>query len=113
MRFLLKFSYDGSNYAGFQNQPGLNTIQFQLEEALKKVNDNNKTTICATGRTDKGVHALCQYAHTDIDWFNAQEWPHLLDWLQRFLDSARFKQIMPKHTPWQEGDEIVIFPSAI
>ena len=66
MRFLLKFSYDGSNYAGFQNQPGLNTIQFQLEEALKKVNDNTKTTICATGRTDKGVHALCQYAHTDI-----------------------------------------------
>ena len=44
----------------------LNTIQFQLEEALKKVNDNTKTTICATGRTDKGVHALCQYAHTDI-----------------------------------------------
>ena len=41
-------------------------IQFQLEEALKKVNDNTKTTICATGRTDKGVHALCQYAHTDI-----------------------------------------------
>ena len=66
MRFLLKFSYDGSNYAGFQNQPGLNTIQFQLEEPLKKVNDNTKTTICATGRTDKGVHALCQYAHTDI-----------------------------------------------
>ena len=66
MRFLLKFSYDGSNYAGFQNQPGLNTIQFQLEEALKKVNNNTKTIICATGRTDKGVHALCQYAHTDI-----------------------------------------------
>ena len=66
MRYLIKFSYDGSNYAGFQNQPGLNTIQFQLEEALKKVNDNTKTTICATGRTDKGVHALCQYAHTDI-----------------------------------------------
>ena len=66
MRFLLKFSYDGSNYAGFQNQPGLNTIQSQLEEALKKVNDTIKTTICATGRTDKGVHALCQYAHTDI-----------------------------------------------
>ena len=54
-----------------------------------------------------------QYAHTDIDWFNAQEWPHLLDWLQRFLDSARFKQIMFKYKPWQEGDEIVIFPSAI
>ena len=47
MRFLLKFSYDGSNYAGFQNQPGLNTIQFQLEEALKKVNDNKNKSCFA------------------------------------------------------------------
>ncbi len=67
MRFLIKFSYDGSNYAGFQSQPNLNTIQYQIEEALTKVNNNIKTTICATGRTDKGVHALCQYAHTDIN----------------------------------------------
>ena len=66
MRFLLKFSYDATNYSGFQNQPGLSTIQKQLEDALEKVNNGQKTTICATGRTDKGVHALCQYAHTDL-----------------------------------------------
>lgn len=66
MRFLLKFSYDGTNYSGFQSQPGLNTIQQQLENALEKVNNGQKTTICATGRTDKGVHALCQCAHTDL-----------------------------------------------
>lgn len=66
MRFLLKFSYDGTNYSGFQTQPGLNTIQQQLEMALEKVNNGQKTSICATGRTDKGVHALCQYAHTDL-----------------------------------------------
>lgn len=66
MRFLLKFSYDGTNYSGFQNQQGLSTIQKQLEDALEKVNNGQKTTICATGRTDKGVHALCQYAHTDL-----------------------------------------------
>lgn len=66
MRFLLKFSYDGTNYYGFQNQPGLSTIQQQLENALEKVNNGQKTTICATGRTDKGVHALCQYAHVDL-----------------------------------------------
>ena len=27
MRYLIKFSYDGSNYAGYQIQPGLDTIQ--------------------------------------------------------------------------------------
>ncbi len=67
MRFLIKFSYDGSAYAGFQTQRGLNTIQEQLENAASIVNNHQKTVIVATGRTDKGVHALCQYAHVDIN----------------------------------------------
>lgn len=67
MRFLIKFSYDGSNYNGFQYQKGLPSIQECLETALAKVNNNVKTNIVATGRTDKGVHALCQYAHANIN----------------------------------------------
>ena len=67
MRFLIKFSYDGTAYCGYQSQPGLDTIQDRLEEALKIINNDKKTTITSTGRTDKGVHALCQYGHTDID----------------------------------------------
>lgn len=67
MRFLIKFSYDGTNFSGFQSQKGLRTIQEELENALTKVNDGRRTTITATGRTDKGVHALCQYGHTDIN----------------------------------------------
>lgn len=67
MRFLIKFSYDGTAYNGFQSQPGLDTIQDRIEEALKIVNNGKKTNIVATGRTDKKVHALCQYGHADID----------------------------------------------
>lgn len=67
MRFLIKFSYDGSAYCGYQSQPGLDTIQDRLEEALKIINNGQKTTITSTGRTDKGVHALCQYGHADLD----------------------------------------------
>ena len=67
MRYLIKFSYDGSSYSGFQKQKGLETIEEKMEEALTKVNNNKKTTITATGRTDKGVHALSQYGHADID----------------------------------------------
>ena len=66
MRFLIKFSYDGTNYSGYQKQPGLNTIEGKLEEALKKINNGVKTTITSTGRTDKKVHALSQYGHADI-----------------------------------------------
>ena len=67
MRYLIKFSYDGSNYIGFQKQKGKETIQEKLEEALTKINNGKATPICATGRTDKGVHALSQYGHADIE----------------------------------------------
>ncbi len=67
MRFLIKFSYDGSNYCGFQTQPNKLTIQQMIENALTKINNGIKTKIVATGRTDKKVHALCQYAHADLE----------------------------------------------
>ena len=67
MRFLIKFSYDGTNYSGFQKQRGLDTIEKRMEDALTIVNNGKKTTITATGRTDKGVHALSQFLHADID----------------------------------------------
>ena len=67
MRFLIKFSYDGSSYYGFQRQKGKASIQEKLEEALTNINNHHKTDIVATGRTDKGVHALAQYGHADLD----------------------------------------------
>ena len=67
MRFLIKFSYDGSSYYGFQRQKGKTSIQEKLEEALTNINNHHKTDIVATGRTDKGVHALAQYGHVDLD----------------------------------------------
>lgn len=67
MRFLIRFSYDGTNYSGYQKQPGLNTIEGKLEGALTKINNGIKTTITSTGRTDRKVHALSQYGHADIN----------------------------------------------
>ena len=67
MRFLIRFSYDGSSYAGFQRQANKDTIQERIENALTIVNNGKKTGIVATGRTDKKVHALSQYGHADID----------------------------------------------
>lgn len=67
MRYLIKFSYDGSAYSGYQIQPGLDTIQERLELAARKINNDVKTDVVSTGRTDKKVHALSQYAHLDIN----------------------------------------------
>lgn len=67
MRYLITFSYDGSNYYGYQRQPNKKTIQEEVEKVLTKINGNQKVVISATGRTDAGVHALNQKAHFDLN----------------------------------------------
>ena len=66
-RYLINFSYDGSNYNGYQKQKGLNTIQGNIEKALKQINNNKTTKFSSSGRTDAGVHAINQYGHADIN----------------------------------------------
>ena len=67
MRYLITFSYDGTNFNGYQKQPNLRTIQGELESALKFISGGNDITVNSSGRTDKGVHALNQKAHFDLD----------------------------------------------
>ena len=67
MRYLIRFSYDGTNFKGYQRQDGFRTIQEELEKAATIVNNNNYVKVVAVSRTDKGVHALDQVAHLDID----------------------------------------------
>ena len=67
MRYLITFSYDGSNYNGYQKQPNLRTIQSSIEDALKFINGLESVDIHASGRTDKGVHAINQKAHFDLN----------------------------------------------
>ena len=67
MRFLITFSYDGTNYSGYQKQKSKHTIQEEVEKVLKSINNGVYTRLEGSGRTDKGVHALCQKAHVDID----------------------------------------------
>jgi len=57
----LVFSYDGSNFSGWQVQPGLRTIQETIESVLETIL-KKKTRINAAGRTDAGVHAFGQVA---------------------------------------------------
>ena len=67
MRYLITFSYDGTNYNGYQKQKEGNTIQGTLENILTKINGNKLVSISASGRTDAHVHAIRQTAHFDMD----------------------------------------------
>ncbi|ASS68236.1 MULTISPECIES: tRNA pseudouridine(38-40) synthase TruA [unclassified Paenibacillus] len=55
----MKVAYDGTAYSGFQSQPGGNTVQDVIEQAIEVLTDA-KTHITASGRTDARVHALGQ-----------------------------------------------------
>jgi len=51
--------YDGSEFYGFQRQPGLRTVDQELEEALLRLT-GEQVRVTGAGRTDAGVHALGQ-----------------------------------------------------
>ena len=66
MRYLMTFSYDGSNFYGYQVQNNKRTVQGEIESCLTKINGNKKVKIVGSGRTDRGVHATGQRAHFDF-----------------------------------------------
>ena len=51
-----------------------------------------------------------QFAFIDKPWFDAQPWPSLHAWLDRFLTSDSFAQIMQKYPQWQDGEAVTLFP---
>jgi len=53
----LILQYDGTNFSGYELQPGKRTIRGDLEQAIKKV-FKKKISIVSSSRTDAGVHAL-------------------------------------------------------
>lgn len=63
-RFAATVSYDGAEFAGSQLQPGVRTVQQQLESACERLFGSH-TRVAMAGRTDTGVHAAGQVAAFD------------------------------------------------
>ena len=68
-RYALRIEYDGGPFAGWQRQAHAPSVQAAVEAALARL-EPRPHRIAAAGRTDAGVHARGQVAHTDLarDW---------------------------------------------
>jgi tRNA pseudouridine38-40 synthase len=66
MRYFIKFSYNGTNYHGWQYQPNATSVQETLNKALSTI-FNQVIDCMGAGRTDSGVHAREMFAHFDSE----------------------------------------------
>ncbi len=78
MKFKILLEYNGTNYAGWQQQKNARTVQGTIIEAVKAVFSKTKgtskfTDLQGSGRTDRGVHAREQAAHLECETMLAPE----------------------------------------
>jgi len=57
--------YDGTDFDGWQVQPGRRTVQGEIESAIRRIT-RQRVRVMGAGRTDKGVHASGQVASFEV-----------------------------------------------
>lgn len=94
VRLKLTLHYDGSRFHGWQIQPGVRTVQRELEAALERLTGARRT-VTGSGRTDRGVHARGQVASVVVP----------SRWTAESLREA-MNAVLPDDV-WVSGSEVV------
>ena len=80
----LTLEYDGTHFAGWARQPGLRSVQEEVERVLQTILgatalDGESLALAVAGRTDRGVHA----------------WEQVVSYRHEALDPARLNALLP------------------
>ncbi|MBN9612614.1 MAG: tRNA pseudouridine(38-40) synthase TruA [Actinobacteria bacterium] len=101
MRLRLDVAYDGTDFHGWAAQPGLRTVQGELESALAVLlhveAQGPQPRLTVGGRTDAGVHARGQVAHVDVP-----------DELADRVTERRINGILRRGAPASAGPDAVV-----
>ncbi len=65
-RYFIEVAYKGTNYSGFQVQQNANSVQAEVEKALK-IYYRHEFSLTGSSRTDAGVHAWQNFFHFDTE----------------------------------------------
>jgi tRNA pseudouridine38-40 synthase len=99
-RYFIEVAYKGTAYSGFQVQQNANTIQAEVERAIKILlppstiifNNEANTFLTGSSRTDAGVHALQNFFHLDTT-TSVQFWPGIEGNINKF--TYKLNAILP------------------
>ena len=103
-----KRALDRYKYPGRYPEEAGSDYRRQCEAFLKKIEDQLVPFL--TGTTPKLIDMavfpfIRQFALVDSVWFEAQTYPHIKSWLDFWITSALFSQVMQEHPLWVSGDE--------
>ena len=103
-----KQALDRCKYPERHSAEAVNQAQADALTWLSALNDQLEETGYLFGQhpslADMALRPFVrQYARIDEAQWNEQPWPHLQDWLQRWIDSALFAEVMETHPGWVPG----------
>jgi len=98
-RYFIELAFDGSDFSGWQVQPGVRTVQNYLNSAISTL-ISEPVNLVGCGRTDSGVHASHFVAHFDTG-KSIRNPDNLVKRLRRFLNpSVRVDHIVEVNPGW-------------
>ncbi len=104
-----KFHLDRYKYPNRYDDVNSLTHRALAESYLDDLDDTLGSGI-STALNDALFPFVRQFANHDRQWFDAQSWTNIHDWLAQNLDSSEFLLCMKKYPQWHVGDDVVQFP---